>query len=119
MVTSRPQISAYDVVRVALGLLLLVAAALKAHQLATQPLPERDLLSSRWVLVLWVEAEIALSLWLLSGLVRRAGWAAALVCFSLFSVVTLHKALAGETSCGCFGVVEVSPWYREFRGQDT
>jgi hypothetical protein len=39
---------AYDVVRVALGLLLLVAATLKGHQLATEPTLQADLFSSRW-----------------------------------------------------------------------
>ena len=100
---------AYNALRVLLGLLL--AAGLKAHQLATEPMAERRLLTSRWFRIFWVDAEIALGMWLLSGLARRAAWLVAIACFGVFSVVTLHRALSGEVSCGCFGRVEVSPWY--------
>ena len=103
--------SAWTVTRILLGLVLLLAAGLKAHQLATEPVPETSLLTSRWFLILWVETEIVLGLWFLSGLARRAAWIAALACFSVFSLVTLYKALSGDVSCGCFGRVEVNPWY--------
>ena len=110
MTDSRTRL-AYAVVRCALGAILLVAAALKAHQLATQPLAEDSVFSSRAVLTLWFEVEIVLGLWLFSGLFPRAALVAAMGCFSLFSAVTGFKALSGEPSCGCFGVVEVSLWY--------
>jgi hypothetical protein len=103
--------SAFAVVRALVGILLLVAAGLKGHQLVTEPTPERDLLSSRWFLILWVEVELALAVWLLSGLARRAAWATALACFAGFAGVALHKGLIGEASCGCFGRIEVNPWY--------
>jgi hypothetical protein len=94
-----------------LGLLLLLAAALKAHQLATEPTAERDLFSHRWFLIVWVEVEIVLGLWFLSSFARRASWLAAVLCFLAFGAFTLHKALAGETSCGCFGRIEINPWH--------
>lgn len=94
-----------------LGLLLLVAAALKGHQLATEPVPGVDILSYRWSLMFQVEFEIVFGLWLLSGLTPRLTWAAALGCFAFFSGVTLYKGLTGETTCGCFGTVDVNPWY--------
>ena len=58
-----------------------------------------------------VEFEIILGLWLLSGLHRRLSWLAALCCFAMFSGVTLYKGLSGDSTCGCFGVVEVNPWH--------
>jgi hypothetical protein len=61
--------------------------------------------------MLQVEFEIVLGLWLVSGLYKRLAWAAALACFCFFSCVTLYKALSGASSCGCFGKVEVNPWY--------
>lgn len=92
------------------AIVLPVAAVLKGHQLATEPVAGDSLFTYRWSMVLQVEFELALGLWLLSGLWRRLAWATALVCFVFFSGVTLHKGLSGETSCACFGVVEVSPW---------
>ncbi len=44
----RIQITPYEIVRVALALILLTAAALKGHQLATEPVAETGLLTSRW-----------------------------------------------------------------------
>jgi len=107
----RAPIAAAAVTRCLLGVVLLGAACLKGHQLATGPVIGEGILASRWFLTLWVELEIVLGVWLLSGLCRRAAWVAGLGCFALFTVVTLGKALRGDTSCGCFGRVEVNPWY--------
>ena len=101
----------YDWLRLGLGLLLLIAASLKGYQLATEPSLQKGLLTSRWFLIVTVEGEVGLGLWLLSGLYRRLAWAAALICFSGFAAVTLYEALTGQASCGCFGKVEVNPWY--------
>ena len=101
----------YDVVRVAAGALLLAAAALKAHQLATEPVAGRDLLSHRWSLILQTELELVFALVLLSGVYRRVAWLAAVVLFGFFAAVTLHKGLAGEVNCGCFGTIQIHPWY--------
>ena len=57
-----------------------------------------------------VAGELALAAWLVSGLWARAAWAAAALAFGLFGFVSLHKALAGAESCGCFGRLAVSPW---------
>ena len=54
----------YDVVRVVLGLLLLVAAGLKGYQLATEPLVAAGVLNSGWFLIGTVEFEFFLGLWL-------------------------------------------------------
>jgi len=100
----------FAVVRVVLGLILLAAAGLKAHQLATEPVPNIDIFSYRWSLAVQVQFGIVLGLWLLGGMHRRLLWLVSTICFSLFALVSLHKALAGQASCGCFGVVHVSPW---------
>jgi uncharacterized SAM-binding protein YcdF (DUF218 family) len=67
----------FDVVRVALAAILLTAAGLKAHQLATEPLAGRGIFSYRGSLMAQVEFEIVLAAWLLSGLRKRLAWAAA------------------------------------------
>jgi hypothetical protein len=106
---SRP--AGFDVLRIVLGLVLLTAAVLKGWQLATEPTLEKGLLTSRWFLIVAVEVEWLLALWLLSGLYKRQAWWATLGCFALFAGIALYKALSGETSCGCFGKIHANPWY--------
>jgi len=102
--------SASDLVLKVLGLLLLTAAVLKGHELLTVPLTNKDLWSWRPFLIFQVECELALAIWLLSGLFKRLAWLAALACFSVFCCVTLYKSITGAASCGCFGTVHVNPW---------
>ena len=101
----------YNRIRILLAVLLLTAAGLKGYQLATSPVLGSGLLDSRWLLIATVEFELFFGLWLLSGLLPRLTWMAAVGCFGLFAAVSLYKAVSGEASCGCFGPVEVNPWY--------
>jgi thiol-disulfide isomerase/thioredoxin len=102
--------SAGNIVLKVLGLLLLTAAVLKGHELLTVPVANKGLWTWRPFLIFQVEFELALGIWLLSGVFKRLAWLAALACFSLFSCVTLYKGLSGAASCGCFGRVHVNPW---------
>lgn len=106
--------TANDIVLKALGALLIVAGALKGWQLMTEPVANNSFWSYRPFLILTVEFELALGIWLLSGLFKKAAWLAALLCFSVFSAITLYKAITGAASCGCFGSVEVNPWITLF-----
>ena len=99
-----------DMVLKALGLLLLTAAVLKGYELLTVPVANKDLWSWRPLLIFQVEVELALGIWLLSGLFKPLAWLASLLCFGLFCCVTLYLALTGAASCGCFGTVHVNPW---------
>jgi hypothetical protein len=105
------RLTGYDVVRIVLGSLLLIAAGLKAHQLATEPVLSTGLLDSRWLLMATVELELLFGLWLLGNIWPKPTWAMALACFGLFTCVSLYKALSGDANCGCFGRVSVNPWY--------
>ena len=99
-----------DAVLRALGVLLIAAALLKGHQLMTEPVANRDIWSYRPFLIFQIESELALGIWLLSGLFRRLAWLISLMCFSLFCCVTLYRAMTGAISCGCFGKVQINPW---------
>ncbi len=93
-----------------LGLLLLIAAALKAHQLLTEPLGAERIWSAWPLLIAQVEFELVLGVWLLSGLFKRTAWVASFACVSGFSAITFHKGLTDAASCGCLRAVCVSRW---------
>jgi len=97
-----------------LGILLSVAAILKGWQLLTEPVANDSIWTYRPFLILQVELELALGIWLLSGLFKKAAWLAAISCFGVFSLVTLYKGITGAESCGCFGKVHVNPWITLF-----
>ncbi len=65
-------------------------------------------------MVLQVDFELALGIWLLSGLFKKAAWLTALLCIFAFSLITLYKGIRGAESCGCFGTVHVNPWVTLF-----
>ncbi len=102
--------SASDIIMKLLGVVLLAAAILKGYQLLTEPVAEDTIWSQRRSLILQVEFELFLGIWLMSRIMKRAAWLVALSCFVLFSGVTLYKGITGADSCGCFGSVKVNPW---------
>jgi hypothetical protein len=59
-----------------LGLLLLTAAVLKGQELLTTPVGNMDIWSNRYFLIFQVEFELALGIWLVSGLFKRVAWLA-------------------------------------------
>ena len=70
-----------------LGILLLTASVLKGWQLLTEPVANADIWSYRPFLILTVEFELALAIWLLSGLFKKVAWLVA------FHILSTHKAL--------------------------
>ena len=56
------RVAGYDVLRIVLGSILIVAAGLKCYQLGSGPVAESGLLTSRWFLILVVEFEFSSSL---------------------------------------------------------
>ncbi len=76
------RLSASDIVLKVLGLLLLTAAVLKGHELLSVPVVGKDLWSWRPFLIFQVEFELALGIWLLSGVFKRLAWLAGLLCFA-------------------------------------
>lgn len=100
----------WHLVRVVAALVLLTAALPKCHQCCTGPIPGTGILSARWFVICVVEAEWLGSLILLASILPKPSWAAALMCFGAFALVSLGKGLGGEASCGCFGRWQVNPF---------
>lgn len=99
----------HQIVFVAVAILLLLAATLKAQALWFDPTPSLSVLSSpRWQMALiFVEANLAF--WLLSGVNPQGAWLAGISVFTLFSAINLYLATSGVPSCGCLGRVTVHP----------
>ena len=99
--------------RVILGgvaVLLLAAAGLKLYGWNVSPFAQYGWLLSPAVQTAAVGWELFLGIWLLSGSARRLAWLAALVTFAAFAVVSGYLGVLGQAHCGCFGVIEASPW---------
>ena len=98
----------WPLLRTLIGVLLLAAAALKGHQLATSPLPPTAVLDRPSSVVL-IELELLLALWLLCGGWARAAWTICVALFGVFAAYSLWRLIAGADSCGCFGAAAVPP----------
>ncbi len=101
----------WHMLSVAVAVILLVSAALKVHQLGTRPIIASNWLDQRWVLTVGIVFEIVLAMMLLARFAPRLTWGTALGTFVFFAGVSTWKGLRGEASCGCFGTIEVWPWY--------
>lgn len=99
---------------IAVGIVLLLAATLKGHELATQSLDEQSVWSSRPWMIGLVLFEVAFGLWLLSGLHAHGTRVLALLTFLAFFQVVLYQAASWEPSCRCLGKASPSPWFMIF-----
>ena len=92
------------------AVLLLVAAALKLHQLSTTPVTDNLLFESRLANFLIANGELLVGLWLLSMWQSLNARLFAIGLFCVFILFSVYKLLNGETDCSCFGVYVVHPW---------
>jgi hypothetical protein len=99
----------YDVVRIVLGALLIAASVLKSWRPAAELSTWGDPALAHRILSIAVAGELTLGLWLLFGFHPRVTWHVAFACFAAFACIAAGKAVAGESSCGCFGRVPVPP----------
>jgi hypothetical protein len=93
-----------------LGLFLVVTALLKAQGPADGALEQNTILLSPRLRFVVMEAEALLGLWLLSGWAKRAAWFFAVAFFLVVAGISLYLGVMGQSSCGCFGRIQVSPW---------
>ena len=101
----------YDVVRVVVSLVLLLAAFFKAHDLASGYASAASKNAFPWMTIGSIAFETILALWLIANLSPRVTRCIAIGSFALFAGVSFLRAFAGETSCGCFGSLQINPWW--------
>jgi hypothetical protein len=101
----------FSVVARLLGILLLVAAGLKVWGLGVDPVPGTGVFSAPELQIAFVEFEVALAVWLCLGVQPIFSWLVSLLTFTGFAIVSSYLAWIGESSCGCFGRINVNPLY--------
>lgn len=89
------------------GAVLLITACLKAHHAVVQPLDS----TVEVVAYVLIVAESTIGMWLTIGTPNILTWRITVVGFAVLAGVSAVKALGGATSCGCFGAINVSPWF--------
>jgi hypothetical protein len=93
------------------GVLLLAAAALKAHGLGLEPVGRMGVFSTPEAQLAIIELELLLGLWLISGMYAIGSWLAAVLTFGGFAAASFYMGWVGQSSCGCLGRVAVNPWF--------
>ena len=101
----------YVVVSRLLGLIILAAGLLKGHDQLSVALTASQFSIGSDFAVLLPLGEILFASWLLVGLWPQTSWWLAIGSFIAFLGVSLDRGLAGASSCGCFGTLQISPWY--------
>jgi hypothetical protein len=98
---------AWAALHVTVGTLLVAAAVLKAYQAGTS-LPGIPLRLRLLDLAL-IEFEFVVGGMLLLNVWRVGAWALTVAAFTIFAGVSVKRAMAGASSCGCFGPARVDP----------
>lgn len=97
---------------VLVGLILLIAGALKVWALSG---PVDTLGWPRELIVAGSAVELLLGFWLISGAAIRAAHLAAIGIFLLFAALSTYQVIRGVPSCGCLGKLYVHPaWMLTF-----
>lgn len=96
------------------GLLLTAAALMKGLGLFQHPAVAHIDSYSRLLLPLLIDSEFGLGLLALAGVYWRRFRVVAVLLFAAFACYSFWLAMQGAESCGCFGELEVHPWWTVF-----
>jgi hypothetical protein len=109
---SPPERSAFGstAVWLAITILLWLSALLKVHALYAGGAWHNHDSLPRWISLVVIGFETILGLAIILELRPVLTWRVAQLTFGVFCARSLLKALGGENTCGCFGVISVSPY---------
>jgi hypothetical protein len=107
-IMSRQRVPSFVIILRTLAVVLFISGALKALHLHTS--------WTRGTYENWTEAgfallELSFAAWLVIGMYPRFSWWLSVALFLVLLVISFDKGAAGQQSCGCFGPLEVHPWY--------
>jgi hypothetical protein len=91
------------------GVILCIASLLKAYQILTDPYLMSGLATYPYLMIALSGLELAIGIWLVSGVLAKQARLVGIFVFMLFSLLSLYKLLVGAESCGCFGKIVVHP----------
>lgn len=93
------------------GCLLVGAGVLKAIRLVIEPATALASPLDRLYVPLQIVVELSIGAFAPSNLYwQQLRWLS-LVLFSGFAIYSFHLATSGAVSCGCFGPIEINPWW--------
>ncbi len=93
------------------GLVLIAAALLKAGGQSYEPFSRGGVFGSSWAQLAIIQLELLVGAWLFLRPRSVGAWLLCVGMFACFACVTFYSGYVGQSSCGCFGAVHVSPWY--------
>jgi len=91
------------------GLLLLVAAILKAQGLAFSPVNMFGIFVNQTLIVILISYEVLLGLWLLTGYRGQVSQLLAIFTFILFVIISGYQTMIGAATCNCMGTLDIQP----------
>ena len=97
-------------VRLLIAFYLLVAVLLKAFFPAESAIMVAGYGVPSWLMLIIPQIELALAFAVALNLSPKATYPIGLGLFTLFGLFSLHRAISGAESCGCFGALTVNPW---------
>jgi hypothetical protein len=87
---------------------LFLSGALKIHELATIPVSD-NFYDSKWALLTWAQVELVLAAWVICGFYPRPTRIGLTMLFAVLGSFSLFSIWQGDTTCGCFGRLPLSP----------
>ncbi|MEM6484577.1 MAG: MauE/DoxX family redox-associated membrane protein [Pseudomonadota bacterium] len=90
--------------------LLVATAVLKSFSPVESAVLEAAYELPKWLTAFVVQIELAVATWLLSGRWQRTAKQATQLLFIAFAAFSFYRAVSGYESCGCFGLIRISPW---------
>ena len=100
-----------SIVRVAVGCVLLIPAALKFWALYSSNSTQLPTPVPTWLYILAAQVEVLMGSWFLLGWKPNEARIAGIALFVVFAGAATVLGVLGAETCGCLGHVTIGPWW--------